>query len=481
MNHILYPLLPILLVDDEPQILLSYSATLRAAGYNHLITVEDSREVLPLLTKHDASAIVLDLTMPHLSGADLLAQVNHDFPHVPVIIVTATDNLETAVDCMKGGAFDYLVKPVEITRYLSSIKKALELSELKKEVSLLKQHLLADQPELSSAFSRIITASRKMRALFQYVEAIAASQNPVLISGETGVGKELIAKSIHDISGRKGAFIDVNIAGLDDTMFSDALFGHKKGAYTGAEQPRDGLIARAAGGTLFLDEIGDLSEASQVKLLRLLQERTFFPLGSDIPRHSDARLLAVTNRDIKELVRCGKFRKDLYYRLCVHQIHIPPLRERIEDIPLLLDHFLDAAAQSLGRKKPCYPPELIPLLSIYHFPGNIREFEAMIYDAVARHQRGILSLNSFKESIGHAQTASPADASSSLRPSGALHCSFTRFPTLKEAEAYLIQEALRISGGNQGTAASFLGITRQALNKRLSRKINHISSDTSSY
>ncbi len=459
---------PVLLVDDEPQMLLSSSMILRSAGIKDVVTMEDSREVLPFLIEQGASAIVLDLSMPYVPGAELLTEINHGFPEIPVIVMTATNELGTAVACMKSGAFDYLVKPVEKDHFVSTVQKALELHTLRREISSLKEHLLTDQLEEEAAFSSIIAKSRRMRALFHYVEAVAGSQQPVLITGETGVGKELIARSVHTLSRREGKLIAVNVAGLDDTMFSDTLFGHQKGAYTGAEQGREGLIAQAAGGTLFLDEIGDLKESSQMKLLRLLQEQTYYPLGSDRPQKSDARIVVATNQDLQKLISEKKFRKDLYYRLRAHQIHIPPLRERFEDLPLLIDHFLEDTAEKLNRKKPALPPELIMLLSNYSFPGNVRELQSMVFDAMTRHKSGILSMTSFKEAIGEERSQThggppPADDANLLNglPGS--------FPTLKEAEHHLISEALKTSKGNQGIAASLLGISRQALNKRLSR------------
>lgn len=462
--------MPVLLVDDEPQILLSSGIILRSAGIKDVLTIENSMKVLPLLAKREVAVIVLDLFMPYLSGTELLAQLNGNYPHIPVIIMTAANELETAVECMKAGAFDYLVKPVENSRFISSVKRALELGALRSEVTSLKQHLLNDQLEQESAFSSIITKSKKMRAIFQYVEVIAKSNQPVLITGETGVGKELIAKSIHSISGRSGKLVAVNVAGLDDTVFSDSLFGHKKGAYTGAEQQREGLIAQAAHGTLFLDEIGDLNESSQVKLLRLLQEQEYYPIGSDIPKKSDARIIASTNHDLQKLISSGKFRKDLYFRLRSHQIHIPPLRERPEDIPMLVKHFIEKAASFLRKKKPAHPPELISFLLTYHFPGNIRELQGMVFDAVTRHQSGILSMVSFKEVIGQERSLSEGKVPASSQEPDSLSMIFGRFPSLKETEDYLISEAMRASKDNQGTAASLLGITRQALNKRLNRK-----------
>jgi len=464
-----YPVLPVVIVDDEPQILLSFGVMLRTAGISNLVTIEDSRKVLPLLAREGVSLVVLDLSMPHQSGHGLLSRIADAFPHLPVVIVTATDDLETAVDCMKSGAFDYLVKPVEPSRLISSVKRALQMSALQDEVSSLKHYLLTDQLNNEAAFSSIVTNSRKMRALFQYVEAISHSEQPVLITGETGVGKELFARAIHALSKREGAFVPVNISGLDDSMFSDTLFGHKKGAYTGAEAAREGIISGATGGTLFLDEIGDLSETSQVKLLRLLQEHTYLPLGADIHKRSDARIMVATNRDLPDLMAQGKFRKDLYFRLRTHQVHIPTLKERPEDIAPLLDHFLQEAARSLARKKPSYPRELITLLATYPFPGNVRELQAMAHDAMARHKSGILSMDSFRTIISQEQPSPQTEVTKGTVSNAAIADVFGKFPTLREAEEYVISEALKMSENNQGIAASLLGITRQALNKRLSR------------
>jgi len=461
--------LPVLLVDDEPQILLSSSVILRSAGIKHVLTVEDSRRVLRLLAQQEVAVIVLDLSMPYISGIELLTEINDRFPQIPVIIMTATNEIDTAIKCMKAGASDYLVKPVEKERFVSSIKRTLEVCALREEVSSLKQHLLTDRLENETAFSSIVTISKKMRAIFQYVEVIAGTQQPVLITGETGVGKELIARALHELSSRKGIFVPVNVAGLDDTMFSDTLFGHKKGAYTGADEAREGMIARASEGTLFLDEIGDMNEASQVKLLRLLQERKYYPLGSDVQRQSDARIIVATNHDIQRLITTGKLRRDLYYRLRAHKIYVPPLRERLDDIPLLLDHFLDEAAKSLNKKKPTPPRELSTLLSTYHFPGNIRELQVMVFDAVARHKTGILSMDSFRENIGQVSLSPPPGSQVRVQDKNFITATFNKFPTLKEAESYLISEALKLAHGNQGIAASLLGITRQALNKRLNR------------
>lgn len=467
MPHSATSRFPILIVDDESEILYSYSIILKSVGLGDVTTIEDSREVMPFLAKEEVALIMMDLYMPNITGHELLKEIRFNYPDIPVIVITAANEIEVAVECMRAGATDYLVKPVEKSRLISSVEKVAELCTLKDEVTLLKQRLLNDSLSHEDSFASIITVSKKMRSIFQYIEAIAGSDQPVMITGETGAGKELIARAVHDVSGRKGAYVAVNIAGLDDNMFSDTLFGHKKGAYTGADQDRPGLVVQAAGGTLFIDEIGDLHESSQVKLLRLLQEKEYYSLGSDMVKKSRASVILATNRNVQKLMEDGKFRKDLYYRLKTHQINIPTLRERIEDIPLLLNHFLEEAATSLKKKKPTPPPELTTLLSTYRFPGNLRELKGMVYDAVARHKTGMLSMDSFREAVWNEQVAGQSLCSSLPGQGASLYAFLGRIPTFKEMETLLIKEALAHAQGNQGIAASLLGVSRQALNRRL--------------
>ena len=464
MSH---PRLPVMLVDDEIQALDSFELALRSGNVNNFLRCQDSRDVMPLLAEQDIEVMLLDLRMPHLTGEELLPQITSDFPHVPIIVITGADDVETAVKCMRAGAFDYIVKPVERSRLLSSVKTALELRELQRQNQLLRAHVLSDQLTDPEPFAEIITTSKMMRSIFQYIEAIANSPQPVLLTGETGVGKELAARAIHTVSGRQGAFIAINVAGLDDNVFADTLFGHRKGAFTGADQTRNGMVEKAEEGTLFLDEIGDLSPASQVKILRFLQDGEFFPLGSDVAKRSNARVVVATNQELENLQHSGKFRKDLYYRLRIHQVHIPPLRDRKEDLPLLLDHFLEKAAQTLDKKKPTPPNELITLLGAYHFPGNIRELESIIFDAVSKHMSGKLSMEVFKSYISQQQpTLKPDSKGLPLDESAPISFS-EKLPTLKQAEVLLIAEAMKRSDGNQAIAAMHLGISRQALNRRL--------------
>ena len=459
--------MPILLIDDEPMLLKASQLLLVSRGFPAVVTISDSSEVMAYLAGHKASVVVLDLFMPKLSGMDLLPQLVSEYPEMPVIVMTATDETDTAVECMKKGAFYFLVKPAVPERLVATIRRALEQRMMSFELSNLRDQFFSDKIMNPEAFTSIVTASTKMHTLFKYMGVVAPSRQPVLICGETGVGKELFAKALHTLSGSKGNFVAVNVAGLDDTVFADTLFGHRKGAFTGADQAREGLIVRAASGTLFLDEIGDLNDQSQIKLLRLLQEREFYAVGSDNPTSTNARVLLATNHDLQKLVAEGRFRKDLYFRLYAHRLLIPPLRERTEDLPLLLDHFLADAAHEFGKKKPTPPPELVTLLENYPFPGNVRELEALVYDAVARHDAGILSMESFSSAIGASRTPHFRPSEQLQSGKNRLEAIFGHFPTIAEVEEYMISEALQQAKGNQGIAANLLGISRQTLNKRI--------------
>ncbi len=463
----LYPQFPVMLVDDEQHFLQSASFSLRSSGINNIVTCDDSRRVAALLEEHAACVVICDLLMPHKTGREVLADLSKAWPELPVIMLTAVNEVETAVDCIKAGAIDYLVKPIDKTRLVTSVKNAIEFGDIRSENRRLKHFLLSAELKTPEAFAHIVTRNRSMQSLFGYIEAIAGTSMPVLISGETGAGKEMIARSLHISSNKKGEFVQVNVAGLDDTLFSDTLFGHEKGAFTGADRPRTGLLAKAKGGTIFLDEIGDLSLESQVKLLRLLEEHTYYPLGSDMPVLTDAKVIVATNRDLAALMNAKGFRSDLFYRLQTHHVQIPPLRQRKDDIGVLTDYFMEAAAKELGKKIPTSPPELNVLLSTYAFPGNVRELKSIIYDAVSRHAGGVMSLDSIKEKIG----------SSGLRQDlqngneGYKTClmKLDKIPTIKEAENALVEEALNRSSNNQSIAAGLLGLTRSALNKRINK------------
>lgn len=318
-------------------------------------------------------------------------------------------------------------------------------------------------------FAEIKTCSARMFAVFRYLEVVAVSRQPVLIHGETGVGKELMVRALHNASGLTGPMVAVNVAGLDGTMFSDTLFGHIRGAYSGADSARRGLVAEAEDGTLFLDEIGDLDQESQIKLLRMLQEKVYYPLGSDITRPTNARIACATNMDLKDRVEQGLFRADLYYRLAAHSILVPPLRERPEDIPLLAKHFIENSAIALNKPVPEISPDFLHRLGTYSFPGNIRELQAIIHDVVARHPGGVLPGED--GNIKPDNYGCPINNLPFSLPQGKKENIFSfidgPLPTFKEVERQLMEEALRRSDGNQGAAATMLGISRTALNRRI--------------
>lgn len=466
MNTSLYPHFGILLIDDEPAWLRSLSLTLeRSAGITNIITCPDSRQVAELLERHEIGLVLLDLTMPHLSGEALLQLIAEQHPGIAVIIISGMNQIESAVTCIKLGAFDYFVKTVEEDRLVSGVLRAIRLLELERRNREISSRMLSGELRNPQAFAGIISTDRSMHAIFNYIEAVAPSSEPLLITGESGVGKELIARAAHTLSGCSGRLVAVNVAGLDDTVFADTLFGHLRGAFTGADQARRGMIEEATDGTLFLDEIGDLSIASQVKLLRLLQEGEYFPLGSDRPKRLKARIIVATHQDLARKQSAGSFRRDLYYRLCTHLVHIPPLRERIGDLVPLLDHFLDEAARSLGKKRPTPPRELTQLLATYSFPGNIRELKAMVYNAVSTHRDRILSMESFLKTIGQPDRNDTRDDAHD--PERNLYSTLQRLPTFGEAAELLVQEAMTRANGNQTIAARLLGISQPALSKRL--------------
>ena len=465
MKEALYPAFGVLLVDDEQPWLRSLSMTLEGPGaISNISLLSDSRLVMPLLAQQDIGLILLDLTMPHLSGEELLSAIAEEHPEISVIVLSGLNQIETAVRCMRLGAFDYLVKTDEEDRILDSVRRAVRMQELQRENKEMRRRFLNDRLECPLAFSEIVTDNKSMRSIFQYIEAVAKSTQPILITGESGVGKELVARAVHSLSRGEGPLVSVNVAGLDDSVFTDTLFGHRKGAFTGADETRSGMVEQAAEGTLFLDEIGDLSLSCQVKLLRLLQEGEYYPLGSDLPKQLRARIVVATHQDLSQKRDAGGFRKDLFYRLRAHHVHIPPLRERKDDIGLLLDHFLDEAARSFGKKVPTYPKELLTLLGTYSFPGNLRELRSMVFDAMSVHSSRMLSMNTFLLAM-EVQGERPAAAVCSDKLNVFLNCE--DIPTLGEAVDQLVGEAMRRSDNNQTIASRLLGISQPALSKRL--------------
>lgn len=466
MNRIVYPGYSVLLVDDEPDWLSSLALTLEScAGITNISTCSDSRQVLEILSNATTGLVLLDLTMPYLPGEELLELIAEKHPEVLTIVISGLNQVETAVGCMKRGAFDYFVKTDDEDRIIGGVQRAIKMMELQRDHREMASRFCSPEVCRPEVFEPIVTNDRVMQGIFSYIEAVANSPQPLLITGESGVGKELIARAAHQLSGCSGKLVTVNVAGLDDTVFADTLFGHTRGAFTGAEQLRHGIVEEAVDGTLFLDEIGDLSIPAQVKLLRLVQEGEFYPLGSDLPKRLKARVVVATHQDLSIKEGAGCFRRDLFYRLSTHHVHLPPLRERYGDLPLLLEYYVAEIAKTLGKKKPGIPQELPKYLKTYAFPGNIRELKAMVFDAVSVHRDArMLSMDSFVKAVersrqGRVETATP--------PRKNPFASFDKLPTFGEAAAFLVMDALDRANGNQTMAARLLGISQPALSKRL--------------
>jgi len=391
MERDLFPELPILMVDDEKHFLNSLDFELRSKGFTNVLCCLDSRDVMPKLKERRYSAVLLDISMPHISGDELLPDIVAEYPEIPVIIITAFPDAKTAKDCMEKGAFDCLTKPIETRELIRTIHDTLDLKDTHKDIILHKKKLFSNTPSRDKIFPDVISCCREMDSICQTIGLAGFTSRPVLIGGETGVGKEFLAREIHNQSHRRGKFIPFDTTGLNDEEFSHLLFGYKKITSHGAEVVIEGKLEDARKGTLFIKEIGNLSLESQVKLLRLLQNREYYPEGSRTLKSSRARIVAATVKNLSASIQIGAFRNDLYNHLKTHKIHLPPLRERKEDIPLLVEHFLEKT----GLKKTALPRELLPLLHKYDFPGNVGELKKMVYDAVSRCESGFLSLDTF--------------------------------------------------------------------------------------
>lgn len=460
----------VLVVDDEPTALDMMRLALRGMGITDILLESDALNVSHRMKENDVSLVLLDLVMPQKGGETILQELTENYPEVPVIIITGLNDVETAMRCVRSGAFDYIVKPVEEDRLELCINRAMEMQNLRKLTRRFSEEWMDEDIEkMPEALRPVIGNSPSMDKVLRYCQAVATSSEPVLITGETGTGKELISRALHELSGRGGEFVAVNIAGVSDSLLEDMLFGHTRGAFTGAVDRRPGLIEQAAGGTLFLDEIGDMGTGAQVKLLRLLQEREYIPVGSDKGKKSDVRILLATHHKLEQKVAEGSFRKDLYYRIKIHRVALPALRNRLEDLPLLLRHFLQEASREKGISVPTVPAELIDLLESYSFPGNVRELRSMVCEAVQTHGGKTMSMQVFRQFIAEGRKDSVEEPE--ITPAGRTSWAsmLREIPTLKEADRVLIKEALRRSKGRQSIAAGMLGITPSALNMRLKK------------
>ena len=437
----------ILIVDDEKNTREGLARALR--DEYAVAEAENGLRALEWLETHHADVVLSDLRMPGLDGMALLSRLLGRDPRPVLILLTAYGNIETAVEAMKRGAYDFLAKPVNLDRLELLLKRALTERQMGAENQRLKAQL-----DSKYGFENILGTSAAMQEVFDTIRQAAPTRATVLIQGESGTGKELVARALHQGSPRaQGPFIPVHCAALSPTLLESELFGHEKGAFTGAQERRRGRFEMADGGTLFLDEIGEIDPSLQVKILRVLEERKFERVGGTETLHVDVRLVAATNRDLKKMVEEGKFREDLFYRLFVVNLTLPPLREREGDIVLLAQHYLKALAAEHGKKASGITPDAMDLLSAYPWPGNVRELRNVIERMVVLGSGEKLTVRdlppSFRLAAGRAESAA--------RPGSAL----------RDAERQLIEEALRKNKGSRTKAAQDLGISRRTLHRKI--------------
>ena len=444
----------LLIVDDERLIRWSLEQTLAKGGYE-VSSASTGEAALAAVREDPPDLILLDLKLPDTDGLQVLRQIKELSPHLQVLIMTAYADVGTAVEAMKLGAYDYLPKPIDFENLAVTIRNALEASQLKRKVQLLSEkHLYPFH------FDRIVGTSRGIREVIAVARKVARSEaTTVLIQGESGTGKDLLAKAIHYESARaEEPFMEIACTAMPETLLESELFGHERGAFTDARTQKKGLFEVAHGGTIFLDEIGDMSGGPQAKLLRVLEERSFRRVGGTKDITVDVRVIAASNRDLRQAVEGGAFRKDLYYRLQVVTIPLPPLRDRREDIPLLARHFLGYFSREFKKRLPHLSSEAEGLLVQYEWPGNVRELRNVIERAMILEDTGDLLPGHLPPEIG------------GLAPSSALPAPTFRLPetgvVLEEVEREFVRQALALTQGNQTRAARLLGISRKTLWKK---------------
>jgi two-component system response regulator HydG len=442
----------ILVVDDDPAHRVMLRALLGQKGYR-VEEAPDGADAIAMARQTPYDLILMDIRMAGVGGIDALKEIRTINPAIPILIMTAYSSVETAVEALKSGAYDYLIKPLDPDELLLAIEKALDHRSLQEENILLRERLGARLD-----LGRLIGRSPGMRQLFETLGLVAPTDVTVLLTGDSGTGKELVASAIHLNSPRSPRpFVKVNCAAITETLLESELFGHERGAFTGAVARREGKFQQADGGTIFLDEVGEMAPSMQAKLLRVLQDGEIQRVGSDEVLRVDVRVIAATNRDMAQDVRAGRFREDLYYRLNVVNIHIPPLRERKEDIPLLARHFLDIYARKNRRIVKGFTPRAMDLMSRYGWPGNVRELENAV-------ERGVILMRgdyfthedlplALRELLPQEERVSPFP--------------FPAGMSIREMEKELVLRTLEATGGNKSEAARRLGITRRTLHLKL--------------
>jgi len=444
----------VLVVDDESSILQTLEILLRGEGFTP-VCVLGGMAALARLPQVRPDIVLTDVRMPQVDGVEVLAAARAADPEVPVILMTAQASLQTAVQAVNAGAFYYLQKPFRNDELLAILRRAAEVRQLKVENRTLKKEIQrrgrqASQPPIGN--------NRAWREVLRLAEAVAPTESTVLLTGESGTGKEVVARFIHDLSDRADAgFQSINCGALPEGLLESELFGHVKGSFTGAVRDKDGLFTAAAGGTFFLDEIGETTAATQVKLLRVLQHREVIPVGATDPRPIDTRIVAATNRDLEEEIRRGQFRQDLFYRLNVIAVHLPPLRERADDIPVLAEHFLRRAAAQRDEEPKRLAEEAVAAMRAYAWPGNVRELENAMERAVILANGPVVDLTALPEKVT-TRSGTPL-VSERAAPN----------PTLEAVERAYILWVLQNEQGNKTRAAEALGIDPSTLHRKLAR------------
>ena len=438
----------ILIIDDEKNIREGLSAALELDGYSVKLAANGA-EGLALIEKGDIDLVITDLRMPGISGEEVLAKVRGESPGIPVIVLTGHGSIDTAVDAMRNGAYDFLTKPLSLDRLSLIVKRALAGRELEIRHSSLQQEL-----DAKTSFESIIGKSNEMQRIFQMVRKAADSKASVLITGESGTGKELIANALHNLSPRKdNPFIKVHCASLSETLLESELFGHEKGAFTGAASRKRGRFELANTGTIFLDEIGEINQNVQIKILRVLQDKRFERVGGEETLEVDVRVIAATNRNLEEEITQGRFREDLFYRLNVVHIQVPPLRDRKDDIPLMLNAFLDEFNRENNKSITGFDSRSRSALYKYDWPGNIRQLRNCVESAVVMCSGNEITLEDLPPTVRGA-----AESNVIQVPMGI---------TMAEAEKIIIQQNLASNQGNKSKTADILGIGRKTLHRKL--------------
>lgn len=457
----------VLVIDDEPAIQHAFRRAFRSPDVS-MLTASTAREGVELWRQHRPDVVVLDLNLPDRSGLDTFQELHGLDARVPVIFITGHGTTDTAIEAMKRGAFDYLLKPLELAQLRELIDRALQISRLMRVPPV-----LAENGATGASTDVLVGRCPVMQSVYKEIGRVAPQDVTVLILGESGTGKELVARAVYQHSRRADKpFLAINCAAIPETLLESELFGHEKGAFTGADRKRIGKFEQCSGGTLFLDEIGDMSPLTQTKILRVLQDQRFERVGGNETIQTNVRLIAATNRDLDKLVAEGRFRSDLFYRLSVFTLQLPPLRERIEDIPLLVEHFVRQFARELGKEIRQIAPETLDALGSRPWPGNLRELQSTLKQALL-HAKGPVLLPEFLPPLpGHANdkslAASPlADWDRFIDERLDNHSEDLYAEALAAMERHLLTRVLRQTEGNQVQAARILGITRGSLRTKI--------------